>query len=52
MVPALKSRARINRRCRDEDVLSQLFFKHHKRMTKVRAFLRDEECAHFAQKSE
>jgi hypothetical protein len=30
MVPALKSRARINRRCRDEDVLLHLFFKDHK----------------------
>jgi len=26
---ALKSRARINRRCRDEEVLLHLFFKDH-----------------------
>jgi hypothetical protein len=36
----LKSRARINRRCGDEDVLLHLFFKHHKRRPKVTPSLR------------
>src|SRR5262245_16288641 len=33
--PALKSRAKLNRRCRDEEVLLQLFFKHHKSVPPV-----------------
>src|SRR5262245_13288362 len=35
--PALKSRAKLNRRCRDEEVLLYLFFKHHKPTAKVKS---------------
>jgi hypothetical protein len=41
---ALKSRARINRRCGDRgEMLLHLFFKNHKRAAKFRPSLRDEE---------
>jgi len=33
---AFQSRARINRRCRDKEVLLHLFFKHHKRQAKFK----------------